>query len=305
MTVDITEPETAAATIATRSPGNRSVRPHGRKALASIARHALLLGMSVLFMMPFYWMVVSAFKTDGEILGTTLTWWPETVQWQNFANILDHPGFRFFRMLGNSVFYAGTVTVGTVLSSALVGYGFARMRFPGRNVLFAITMSTLMIPGLIIFIPTYVLFKWFGLIGTWAPLILPQLLGSAFFIFLMRQFFMTLPSELADAARVDGAGEFRIFWQIMLPLVRPALAVVAVFTWLATWNDFFGPLIYLSDPEMHPLSLGLFAFQAQHSTEWALLMGASVLTTIPLIVVFAFTQRYFLRGISITGGIQG
>jgi multiple sugar transport system permease protein len=120
----------------------------------------------------------------------------------------------------------------------------------------------------------------------------------------MRQFFLTVPGELADAARVDGAGEFRIFWQIMLPLVKPALAVVAVFTWLATWNDFFGPLVYLSDPNLYPLSMGLFAFQSQRSTEWALLMGASVLVTLPLIVLFAFTQRYFLRGISLTG-LQG
>lgn len=279
-----------------------TIRP--RPLLVGVARHSVLIAMSALFMLPFYWMVISAFKTNGQILSTTIQWWPHPIQWGNFPKVLTHPGFPFFRMLLNSVFYSASVTVGTVLSSAAVGYGFARMRFPGRRLLFGATLSTLMIPGLIIFIPTYVLFKALGMIGTWAPLIVPQFLGSAFFIFLMRQFFLTVPGELADAARVDGAGEFRIFWQIMLPLVKPALAVVAVFTWLATWNDFFGPLVYLSDPNMYPLSMGLFAFQSQRSTEWALLMGASVLVTLPLIVLFAFTQRYFLRGISLTG-LQG
>jgi multiple sugar transport system permease protein len=273
----------------------------GPRLLAGVARHTVLIAMSALFMLPFYWMVISAFKTNGQILSTTIQWWPHPIQWGNLPKVLTHPGFPFFRMLLNSVFYSASVTVGTVLSSAAVGYGFARMRFPGRRLLFGTTLSTLMIPGLIIFIPTYVLFKALNMIGTWAPLIVPQFLGSAFFIFLMRQFFLTLPGELADAARVDGAGEFRIFWQIMLPMVKPALVVVAVFTWLATWNDFFGPLVYLSDPNMYPLSMGLFAFQAQRSTEWALLMGASVLVTLPLIVLFAFTQRYFLRGISLTG----
>ena len=272
-----------------------------RRRVASVARHTVLVAMSALFLLPFYWMVSSALKDNGQILATSLRWWPDPAHWDNFGKVLDTTGFPYLRMLWNSAFYAGSVTVGTVLSSAAVGYGFARLRFPGRKLLFLGTVSTLMIPPLIIFIPTYVLFKAVGLIGSYAPLILPQFLGSAFFIFLMRQFFMTIPQELSDAARVDGAGEFRIFWQIMLPLVRPALAVVAVFTFLATWHDFFGPLIYLSNPDSYPLSLGLFAFQAQRTTEWALLMGASTLVTIPLIILFAFTQRYFLQGITLTG----
>lgn len=275
--------------------------PVVRRRLLALSRHLLLIAVSVLFMMPFYWMVSSALKDDNQILSLPIRWWPNPIRWENIPALMDYPGFPFFQMLWNSVFYAGSVTVGTVLSSALVAYGFARLRFPGRNALFMVTVSTLMIPPLIIFIPTYVLFKVMGLIGTYAPLIIPQFLGSAFFIFLLRQFFLTIPRELADAARVDGAGEFRIFAQIMLPLVRPALAVVAVFTYLYTWHDFFGPLIYLSNPDTYPLSLGLFAFHAQRTTEWALLMGASTLVTIPLIILFAFTQRYFLRGIALTG----
>ncbi len=267
----------------------------------AVGRHVILFAVSLLFVLPFYWMLTSALKDDTQILSSPITWWPDPIRWENIPQVLDYPGFPYLRMLWNSVFYSGMVTIGTVISSSAVAYGFAKLRFPGRNVLFIVTVATLMIPPLIIFIPTYVLFKVMGLIGSYAPLIIPQFLGSAFFIFLLRQFFMTIPKELSDAARVDGAGEFRIFWQIMLPLVKPALAVVAVFTWLATWHDFFGPLIYLTEPDSYPLSLGLFAFQAQRTTEWALMMGASALVTLPLIVLFAFTQRYFLRGIALTG----
>lgn len=272
-----------------------------RQRLTSVARHVVLASTAALFMFPFFWMVTSALKDSSQIFSVPIQWWPDPFHWENFPTLLSYAGFPYLQMLGNSIFYAGTVTIGTVLSSAAVGYGFARMRFPLRNLLFTITVATLMIPPLIIFIPTYVLFKAFGLIGTYAPLIVPQFFGSAFFIFLMRQFFLGIPRDLSDAARVDGAGEFRIFWQIMLPQVRPALMVVGVFTFVWTWHDFFGPLIYLSDETMYPLSLGLFAFQAQRSTEWALLMGASTLVTIPLILVFAFTQRYFLQGITLTG----
>lgn len=279
----------------------REARPRARQRMQSVARHVLLIIISALFIMPFYWMLISAFKTDGQIFSVPIKWWPSPIHWNNITTTLNTPGFDYPRMLGYSIFYAGTVTVGTVLSCAAVGYGLARMQFPGRNVLFSITIATLMIPSLVIFIPTYVLFKVMGLIGTYAPLILPQFFGSAFFIFMLRQFFLTLPEELADAGRVDGAGEFRVFWQIMLPQVRPALMVVAVFTFLYTWQDFFGPLIFLSNQNSYPLSLGLYAFQAQRTSAWALLMAASLLVTLPLVILFAFTQRYFLEGIALTG----
>lgn len=272
-----------------------------RRTLAPVARHGVLIAVAVMFMVPFYWMVTSALKTNEQIFARPILWVPPDPQWGNFAAAINYPGFPFIQLLWNSLFYSGFVTVGTVLSCAAVGYGFARLRFPGRNLLFVLTVSTLMIPPIVTFIPTYVLFKQFGLIGTYAPLIIPQFLGNAFFIFMMRQFYMGLPWELSEAARIDGAGEFRIFWQIMLPLVRSALMVVAVFTFLYTWHDFFGPLIYLSDQSQYPLSLGLFAFRAQRTTDWAPLMAASTLATLPLIMVFFFTQRYFLGGIALTG----
>ncbi len=272
-----------------------------RRVLPTLGKHAVLLAVSVVFLVPFYWMIVSALKDNAQIFDPSPSWWPNPVHWDNFRKALDYPGFPYLRLLWNSIFYSGAVTIGTVLSCAAVGYGFAKLRFPGRDVLFAITLATLMIPPIVTFIPTYILFAKAQLTGTYAPMIIPKFFGDAFYIFMLRQFFRGIPSELSDAARIDGAGEFRIFWEIMLPLVRPALVVVAVFSILYTWQDFFGPLIYLQDQMKYPLSLGLFAFRSQRTMEWALIMTASTLTVLPLIVVFLFTQRYFLRGVAMTG----
>ena len=269
--------------------------------LALLARHALLIVVAALLLLPFYWMIVSALKSNTDIFARPLQWWPDPIQWQNVGNTIGSRYFPYLRLLGNSIFFASGVTIGTVLSCAAVGYGFARLRFPGRDILFGITLATLMIPPIVTFIPTYVLFSKLGLIGGYTPLIAPAFFGNAFFIFMMRQFFMGVPWDLSDAARIDGAGEFRIFWEIMLPLVRPALMVVAVFTLLYTWHDFFGPLIYLQDKSQFPLSLGLYAFKSQRTADWANIMMGSFLTTLPLIIVFLFTQRYFLRGIATTG----
>jgi multiple sugar transport system permease protein len=285
-------------------------RPERAKAAAShrtgtllgqIWRHLLLIAVSAVFLLPFYWMIASALKSKSQIFARPIVWWPDPVQWGNVAEALTYEYFPYARFLSNTVFYAGLVTIGTVISCAAVGYGFAKLRFPGRDLLFGITLATLMIPPIVTFIPTYVLFTRLEMTGSYLPLILPRFLGDAFFIFMMRQFFLGIPRDLSDAARVDGAGEFRIFWEVMLPLVRPALMVVAVFTLLYTWHDFFGPLIYLQDRDQFPLSLGLYAFKARRSIEWPLIMMGAFFTTLPLIVVFLFTQRYFLRGIAATG----
>jgi multiple sugar transport system permease protein len=269
--------------------------------LALILRHGLLIGVSLLFMVPFYWMVISSLKTQTTVFTSPVQWWPSSLQWHNYLEAATYPGFPFLRFMWNSFYYASLVTLGTVLSCAAVGYGFARLRFPGRDALFAITVATLMIPSIVTLIPTFVIFKNLGWIGGYAPLIVPSFFGSAFFIFMMRQFFLGLPKELDDAARVDGASEFRIFWQIMLPLVRPALLVMAVFTFMWTWQEFFGPLVYLQDSEKFPLSLGLFNFRFRRNTEWHLMMAGATLATLPLILMFFVAQRYFLEGIKLTG----
>lgn len=267
----------------------------------TLGRHALLIGVCIAFMLPFYWMVITGLKPNDLVFSTPIQWVPNPPRWSNFVEVLNYPRFPFFRFLLNSIFYSGAVTIGTVLSCSAVAYGFARLRFPGRDLLFTITIATLMIPTIVTFIPTFILFKFLHLLGTYAPLIAPKFFGDAFFIFMMRQFYLTLPTELADAARVDGAGEFRIFWQIMLPLVRPALVVMAVFSFLWTWQEFFGPLVYLSDTSQFPLSLGLYAFRAQRDTYWGLLSAAATLTTIPLVILFFVAQRYFIEGIKLTG----
>jgi multiple sugar transport system permease protein len=279
--------------------------------LKPVLPHLLLMTLAVVFLVPFYWMVISSLKTKETMFANPIEWLPRTWNWQNYPNAINYPNFPFLRFLWNSTYYSIGMVIGTVLSCSMVGYAFARLRFPFRSTLFYITIATLMIPWVVTFIPTFILFKemdtvtgqWFNfkLLGTYWPLVIPAFGGNAFYIFMMRQFFMGLPSELSDAARVDGAGEFRIFWQIMLPLVRPALMVMAVFTFLGSWHDFFGPLIYVSDNKQFPLSLGLYAFRAQRTTEWALMMAAATLATVPLILIFFFTQRYFLEGIKLTG----
>ncbi len=278
-------------------PGQKS-RAHP---FVSVFRHLILIIVALAFTIPFYWMVISALKPNELVFSDPIQWWPQPMLWSNFLEAANYPGFPFLKFLWNSIFYSGSVTIGTILSCAVVAYGFARLRFPGRDLLFTLTLATLMIPAIVTLIPTFLLFKTFGLIGSYAPLIAPRFFGDAFFIFMLRQFFKSLPEELADAARVDGASEFRIFWQIMLPLVQPALIVVGVFTFLWTWHDFFGPLIYLSDSNQFPLSLGLFAFRAQRTTEWGLMMAGSVLATLPLVIIFFIAQKYFIEGIKLTG----
>jgi multiple sugar transport system permease protein len=289
------------AELTARSVGRAARRHNWRQALSGAGRHGLLIIVSLAFMLPFIWMVISALKPNDMVFSRPIQWWPDPPRWSNFAEVFDYPRFPYLHLLWNSVFYSSTVTIGTVMSCAAVAYGFARLRFPGRDLLFGVTVGTLMIPGIVTFIPTFILFKALGQLGTYVPLIVPKFFGDAFFIFMMRQFYLSLPGELADAARVDGADEFRIFWQIILPLVRPALLVMAVFMFLWTWHDFFGPLVYLSNTSQFPLSLGLFSFRAQRDTYWGLLMAAATLTTLPLVLVFFIGQRYFIEGVKLTG----
>lgn len=281
--------------------GTRRLSRRLRRVLRAVIPHLTLILFAIPMMIPFYWMFITSLKTPPEVFAKPIVFWPRVPRWSNYIEALTYPGFPFLLFLRNSVYYAGMVTLGSVISCAAVGYGFGRLRFPGREALFMVTLATMMIPGIITFIPTYVLFKYMGLLGTYAPLIWPAFLGNAFFIFMLRQFFMGLPWELSESAKVDGASELRIFLQIMLPLVRPALMVVAVFTFLWTWNDFFGPLIYLSDAKKFPLSLGLSVFRARYYQRWDLIMAASTITTLPIVILFFFTQRYFLEGITITG----
>lgn len=223
------------------------------------------------------------------------------LRWENFGKAIR--AMKYFpQYLKNTLILCFLTVVGTVSSSALAAYGFSRVYWRGRNKVFLLALATMMVPFPVVMVPVYVMFRWLGWIGTLRPLWVGSFCAGAFNVFLLRQFFMTIPKDLSDAARIDGCSEFRIFWQIILPLCKPALMVVALFQFMGTWNDFLGPLIYLTNQQDFTLALGLQFFQSQHGgTEWHYLMAASTLVTLPIIVLFFFTQKTFIEGISMTG----
>jgi multiple sugar transport system permease protein len=228
-------------------------------------------------------------------------------RWENYGKAITYKArvlgyIPFERYARNTLYIAVLSVIGTVLSNALVAYGFARINWPGRDIAFAVTIATMMIPFPVLMVPTYVIFKTLGWVGTPKPLWVPAFFGSAFNIFLLRQFFLSLPTELSDAARIDGCSEFRIFKDVLLPLAKPALAVVALFNFMHVWNDFLGPLIYLTDQKSYTLAYGLQAYQSQHGgTQWPLLMAAATIVVAPVIVLFFLAQKTFIQGITVTG----
>ena len=221
------------------------------------------------------------------------------LQWRNYATALG--SFQFLRYTLNTLLLVLLNVLGVLLSSALAAYGFAKLRFPGREVLFLVLLSTMLLPGIVLLIPHFQMFKWLDLLDTYWPLTLPAFFGVPFYIFLLRQFFRTIPNDLSDAARIDGCSEFGIFWRVVLPLSKPALATIAIFTFMGVWNDLMGPLIYLFDMEKFTLALGLSTFKGEYSTKWHLLMASSAVMVVPVIVLFFTCQRFFIRGITMTG----
>lgn len=261
----------------------------------------ILATVAVAFLLPLLWMVSTSLKPKDQIFVYPLIWIPRPPQWDNYAEALNNPSFKYLLFLKNSLIYAVMSTIGTVISCAFVAYAFARLRWWGRDFWFVITLSTMMIPYPVTLIPLFLIFRDLGWIGTFKPLIVPSFLGTPFFIFLLRQFFLTIPMDLSDAARIDGAREIGIFWHIILPLTRPALITVALFTFLGAWNDFLGPLIYLNDGSKYTLAVGLAAFRGQYRTQWDLMMAASTVVTAPIVVLFFFAQKRFIQGITLTG----
>jgi len=271
------------------------------KQLAAVLRHLLLMSLALIWLVPFLWLIITSLKPLEQVFTRPPKWIPEPILWRNYIDAVTSPGFKFPLLLRNSLFYAGVNTLGVALSCSLVAYGFARMTFWGRDFWFVVVLATMMLPSVVTMIPTYILFRILGWVGGYAPLIVPAFFGYPFFIFMLRQFFLTLPWELTESARVDGAGELVIFGRIMLPLIRPALMVTIVFNFLGCWNDFMGPLIYLSSNDLFPLSLGLYTFQTKYQREWHLMMAAALMTTIPMMILFFVAQRQFIEGITITG----
>jgi multiple sugar transport system permease protein len=273
------------------------------KLYRKITVYAALALVSLVLILPFLWIISTSLKGDEDIFTTPPQWIPTDIRWENYSDVFDRmPYLIYFR---NSVFVTVMTIVGVVISSSLVAYAFACLRWPGRNALFIFVLATMMLPMQVTMIPMFVLFKELGWLNTYKPLIVPAFFGGgAFNIFLLRQFFLTIPKELFEAARIDGCSEFRIYWNIVLPLAKPALATVAILTFMFSWNDFLGPLIYLSDQLKGTLALGLALFVGQHQTEWGMLMAASVLMMLPMVLIFFFFQRYFIKGF-VMSGIKG
>jgi multiple sugar transport system permease protein len=276
--------------------------------LQTYATHAVLALLAIPALLPLIWMVSTSLKPDSQIYAgsagqspvslTALL--PHPVQWSNYPAALNT--VPFLQYLRNTLTLCFVTVIGAVVSSAMVAYGFARLDFRGRGVLFTLMISTMALPGQVTMVPVFALFRWLGWYGTYLPLTVPAFCGSAFFIFLLTQFFRTLPDELSEAARVDGASDLTIFARIALPLAKPALATVALFQFLGTWNDFFGPLLYINEPSKYTLAYGLQQFLSQYGTKWAQLMAGATLFTVPIIVLFFFAQKTFIQGIATTGG---
>ena len=267
--------------------------------------YLVLISLSLLFLLPFVWLLSTALKPLAQT--TQMTWIPKPPQWHNFWDAINYGseqlGFIPFLVYACNTLLLCVLTVfGAVISNSVVAYAFARLKWPGRDIIFGLTLATMMVPFPVLMVPLFALFRHLDWIGTFRPLWVPAWFGSAFNIFLLRQFFRTIPFELTEAAIIDGANQWRIFWDIIVPLSKPALAVVALFTFMGTWNDFLGPLIYLVRQKTFTLSLGLQAYQSQHNgSQWNYLMAATTVVILPVIILFFFTQKQFIRGIALTG----
>jgi multiple sugar transport system permease protein len=261
---------------------------------------------ALLFVFPIYWMATTALKTAPEVFAIPPVWWPATPRWPNLWDVLNpaspnYANFAFWGYAWHTAQITGPATLGTTISSSLVAYGFSRLRWKGRDVVFYLVLATLMIPNWVTLVPLYILFNKIGWVNTYRPLVVPSFFGDAFSIFLLRQFFLRQPQELVEAARVDGASHLRVYLQIILPLARPALAVVALFAFINSWTDFFNPLIYLSNQDKYTLQLGLYNFFGQHMVDWPNFMAASLWVLAPVAILFFFTQKTFIEGITFTG----
>jgi len=261
-----------------------------------ILRYILLAAAAALFLLPLYWMIVSSLKPEYEVFAVPPAWWPSPPLWQNYRKALTELPFGRYAL--NTILIAVGAVIGHVVSCSLVAYGFAKLRAPGKNVLFIILLATLMLPYPVVMIPQYIIFSELDWVNTLKPLIVPTFFGNAFYIFLLRQFFMQIPNDLIDAAKIDGANLLQIIWYVILPISRQAIATVAIFTFQFAWNDFLAPLIYLQDQSRYTLMLGLRFFRSSFEVNWAYLMAASLSIAAPVIVLFFFTQRAFISGIS-------
>jgi ABC-type glycerol-3-phosphate transport system permease component len=271
---------------------------HRIRAKPLLAYALLCLGATV-FLLPLFWMLSSSLKPEWQVLANPPVWIPNPPRWENYREALTYLPFGRYAL--NTLIISLGAIVGHVLSCTIVAYGFARLRAPGKDFFFLFLLSTLMLPYPVTMVPLFVLFNALGWINTFLPLIVPTFFGNAFYIFLLRQFFLTLPPDLEDAARIDGANTLQVLRHVILPISMPALATVVIFTFQASWNDFLQPLIYLQDQARYTLTLGLNFFRGSFQVKWSYLMAASLVVVLPVVIVFFLAQRLFIRGIAMTG----
>ncbi len=276
------------------------INPKAKTAVKNTLIYLTLTTFALFFVIPFLWILSTSLKGNEQIFVIPPQWVPSVFMWDNYAKVFERIPFLLY--VKNSVFISLIVITGTVLSSSIVAYSFACLNWPGRNALFVVVLASMMLPMQVTMIPVFVIFKEIGWLNSFKPLTLPAFLGGgAFNIFLLRQFFLSIPRDLLDSARIDGCSEFRIYWNIVLPNAKPALATVSILTFMFTWNDFLGPLIYLSDQAKGTIALGLGMFVGQYVTEWSLLMAASMLMMLPMLIIFFVFQKYFIQGFIMSG----
>lgn len=265
--------------------------------------HVVLISFTIAFLVPIIWMIITSLKENSQVFTWPPILIPNPIKWQNYPEALTVSNFG--RYLFNTIFLSFWVILGNLISCSLVAYGFSRIEWKGRDVVFLIVLSTLILPDQVTLVPLFIIFKNLGLIGGgykgYLPLILPAWFGRAYFIFMMRQFFLGIPKELSDAARIDGCSDLGILWRIIIPLSKPALIAVTLFTLINTWSDFLNPLVYIREPQYYTISVGLSNFQGRYMTQWNQLMAASAMMVIPVLVVFIVAQKQFIQGISLTG----
>lgn len=262
-------------------------------------RYGILISVTIIFLAPVFWMVSSALKPEYQIFAVPPIWWPDPPRWENFSEALTSQPFGRYTI--NTLIIAIGVTIGHLISCSIVAYGFARLEAPGKGFLFIMLLSTLMLPYPVTMVPLYIIFSRIGWVNNFYPLIVPAFLGNAFYIFLLRQSFKQIPTELEDAAHMDGANFLQILRYVILPISTPALATVAIFSFQAAWNDFLAPLIFLHDQSKYTLQLGLSFFRGSYQVNWAYIMATSLVVTLPIIIIYFFFQKAFIEGIGYTG----
>lgn len=289
----------ATTTALPRTAARTSSRVTGRRWLRTIVLHLVLIVLGIAFLMPLLWIISTSVKPPGQVFETPVKWIPDQVRWHNYAEVFTRLPFLTFII--NSLVVTTLATVGSVLSSTTAAYALARLRWRGRNTVFRAMLVTMMLPPVVTMVPLFTVFKQVHLIDTFYPLWIPAWCAPAFYVFLLRQYMMTIPKELDEAAKVDGASNFRTLWQVIVPQCRPAIATVAIFSGLTHYNDFMGPLIYISQNDKYTIPVGLMWFQGRFGQFWHLVMAATMITIVPLLILFLVAQKHFVRGITLTG----